>query len=232
MALLHDRALLDWMGNFRDDGLTGFDHPLGQTSSWILHAAYLDPTAADTPGYKPRDVSGGGGGIDSPDSQHPAPGWLRRRWADLPNMQDPAKLEVPPSFRWFPPGSWPRSIHGPCEGTLDEVSSRALLQVLFQRSHGADSEVYAYYCPLVADDYDQPTLYRGHLGELPPLLPPHGRYRFTPSNLWPADRSWMVWTDYDLWASRISGPPDLIDAVEHHPDLDTLTWPAPHPPSS
>nr|CTQ90460.1 hypothetical protein [Kibdelosporangium sp. MJ126-NF4] len=46
----------------------------------------------------------------------------------------------------------------------------------------------------------------------------------TPSNLWPADRSWFVYTDWDLWATRISGPPELIAAVTAHSELETTRW--------
>ena len=111
------------------------------------------------------------------------------------------------------------------------MSFRALLQVLRQQGcDGASTEVYAYYCPLITGDYDHPTTYRGRLGDLEQFLSPRGPYDFTPSNLWPADRSWLVWTDYDLWASHVSGSSDLINAVRRHPDLDVLSWHRLHPP--
>ena len=43
---------------------------------------------------------------------------------------------------------------------------------------------------------------------------------FTPSNIWPADRSWFVYTDYDLWATRISGSQALIDALIEDSEID------------
>lgn len=232
MTLLRDASTLTWLGESpAQEGLTGFEHAVGETSTWILHAAYLDPGEADRPALGPDRGADDVGGAGSPDSQHPAPGWLRRRWAELPGMREPASLDVPPCFRWFSPGPWPQTLHGPCEGTLDEVSFRALLQVLLQHcGDGASTEVYAYYCPLITGDYDHPVTYRCRLGDLEQILSPRGPYDFTPSNLWPADRSWLVWTDYDLWASHVSGPRDLIDAVRRHPHLDTLSWQRPHPP--
>ncbi|WP_347661030.1 hypothetical protein [Micromonospora sp. B9E7] len=53
-----------------------------------------------------------------------------------------------------------------------------------------------------------------------------GRYWFSPTNLWPEDRSWMVWTDYDLQGSKVSGSKSLIEAVERHPVLETTAWSA------
>ncbi|MFK8848411.1 hypothetical protein [Streptomyces sp. Ac-502] len=45
---------------------------------------------------------------------------------------------------------------------------------------------------------------------------------FSPSNLWAADRSWLLCTDYDLWAIKVSGPRALIDALLHDSELEAI----------
>ena len=49
----------------------------------------------------------------------------------------------------------------------------------------------------------------------------------TPSNFWPSDRSWFVYTDWDLWGTKVSGPAVLINAIRSDPNLETLDWQAP-----
>jgi hypothetical protein len=46
--------------------------------------------------------------------------------------------------------------------------------------------------------------------------------QFTPNNIWPADRSWFIYTDSDLLATRISGSTELIAALRADDDLDTV----------
>nr|WP_052478157.1 hypothetical protein [Kibdelosporangium sp. MJ126-NF4]CEL16508.1 hypothetical protein [Kibdelosporangium sp. MJ126-NF4] len=70
-------------------------------------------------------------------------------------------------------------------------------------------------------EFDNRTLLRGPLDAVPELV---AEMSTTPSNLWPADRSWFVYTDWDLWATRISGPPELIAAVTAHSELETTRW--------
>jgi hypothetical protein len=45
---------------------------------------------------------------------------------------------------------------------------------------------------------------------------------FTPNNIWPADRPWLIYTDYDLEATRVSGSTEVIDAVCADDYLDTV----------
>lgn len=46
----------------------------------------------------------------------------------------------------------------------------------------------------------------------------------TPSNLWPLDRSWMMFTDWDLWGTKVSGPRELMDAIQSAPGLECIDW--------
>ena len=51
----------------------------------------------------------------------------------------------------------------------------------------------------------------------------------TPGNLWPDDRSWFVYTDADLMATKVSGSAALIAVLEGDPHLETLRWEPPAP---
>jgi hypothetical protein len=44
----------------------------------------------------------------------------------------------------------------------------------------------------------------------------------TPSNLWPNDRSWFVYTDADLMATKVSGSAALIATLVDDAHLETL----------
>lgn len=48
---------------------------------------------------------------------------------------------------------------------------------------------------------------------------------FTPSNLWAEDRSWVVYTDYDLWATKVSGPEHLVEALLRDPEIEAVRLP-------
>ncbi|MFC9586247.1 hypothetical protein ACFVJ8_25980 [Streptomyces yangpuensis] len=48
---------------------------------------------------------------------------------------------------------------------------------------------------------------------------------FSPSNLWAQDRSWVLCTDYDLWATEVAGPPALIEALLNDPELEAVRLP-------
>ena len=44
-----------------------------------------------------------------------------------------------------------------------------------------------------------------------------------PTNVWPEDRAWFVYADWDLWATKVSGSPSLIDALRADTILETVT---------
>ncbi|MFI8452211.1 hypothetical protein [Streptomyces erythrochromogenes] len=48
---------------------------------------------------------------------------------------------------------------------------------------------------------------------------------FSPSNLWPADRSWILCTDYDLWATKVVGPEHLVEALLRDPVIEAVRLP-------
>ena len=39
------------------------------------------------------------------------------------------------------------------------------------------------------------------------------------------DRSWFIWTDYDLEGTKVSGSKPLVEAIKSHPTLETVDWP-------
>jgi len=41
------------------------------------------------------------------------------------------------------------------------------------------------------------------------------------------DRSWFLYTDWDLWGTKVSGSQSLIDELISDPDLETLEWSPP-----
>ena len=64
-------------------------------------------------------------------------------------------------------------------------------------------------------------LYQGQLGDLFDLYL-RDDVLGSPTNIWPTDRSWVVYTDYDLWGTRVSGSVSLIDALRNDPELETV----------
>jgi len=47
----------------------------------------------------------------------------------------------------------------------------------------------------------------------------------SPSNFWPADQSWFVYTDWDLQGTKVSGSAALIAALVEDLRLETIVGP-------
>jgi hypothetical protein len=119
--------------------------------------------------------------------------------------------------------------YGAAEGTLDDETFRALARCL----PGGDTELVAVWDWLPIGTLRDSPMDFDHLVEQTPLgahasvetlIAEAGN---TPSNLWPADRSWLLWTDYDLWATDVHGSATVIAAIEADPELETLRWTVP-----
>ncbi len=242
-------AEIAWLSNQTDgDSVTGYS-PGGWTAEvWVLHAMYENPRLPGTVTHDDvrRELLGLGtvepdviGGVNLDDQSTltgiplglvsaPGQGWNRLTWENYlgrsPTHQ-PAR-EVPPCFRWFPRGSWPANIQPAPEGSMDSESFAALLRVLAAESPGGgETECVAFYASLPAGgDFDSLHVWRGPLASLAPLV---DQYDNTPSNLWAVDRSWLVWTDWDLEGTRGTGSNDLIDRVAADSFLETITWTPP-----
>jgi hypothetical protein len=179
-------------------------------------------------------------------AEEPGPPWRRLSWAELgrrdgfgfwavdgswPNLRytphadwpDPAVMPFASIPRIGPIGqiSWPVSILPPSEGSLDAASLFALIEVLSRHTTSEALQNCGFYYGAVAMGGDV-SVYAGDLLDLPALVRSQRGTQLTPNNIWPADRCWLVYTDYDLWASRVSGSQQLIDALREHGDLDTL----------
>src|SRR4051812_6190895 len=79
---------------------------------------------------------------------------------------------------------------------------------------GPDTPCLAYYNPLMlrGTDFDNLHVQAGRLGDAE-ILYDNPVAGFSPSNFWAEDRSWALCTDYDLWGTKIVGPPVLIEAL-------------------
>jgi hypothetical protein len=156
-------------------------------------------------------------------SRRPNPGWRRLRWHDLARRVgvNPFREDRLPSYRSFEYASWPVSIRPPAEGALDREQYRRLLSRLAEFSPDGDhTECFVRYAPcwdserehvLVGTIRDARRQY-----DVPPTR------RGAPNNLWPRDRSWFVYTDYDLWGTKVSGSQRLIASLMRDRDLETV----------
>ncbi|MFF4602614.1 hypothetical protein ACFY12_07645 [Streptomyces sp. NPDC001339] len=173
-----------------------------------------------------------GGGLGW--AEHPGSGWRRLRWAELARrVGEPVVAEgLLPSYRSAPDGraadgSWPAGIEPPTEGSLDRESWYRLIQILqAYSSAGPDTRCLAYYNPWVmgALDFDNRHVLTGRLGDAVALYGLDDP-DFSPSNLWPQDRTWIVGTDYDLWGAKVVGPTELIDALVDDTEIEAVRLP-------
>jgi hypothetical protein len=112
------------------------------------------------------------------------------------------------------------------EGRLDEPARTALFRLLAQR--GERDAYFLYYLGALVRG-SSPLLYRASvtlyrevqyaanqdLGGVDELQP-------GPEFVWPADRSWVVNTDYDLSATYVACNEGLADAILADPTLEAL----------
>ncbi|RPF22548.1 hypothetical protein [Myceligenerans xiligouense] len=203
------QAALAWIpAEVREDGdLCGMDATGWEDDTWILHDLTV-PLDTRDPEQGPR---------------------ARCRWrdvveTDLTALQGMARWP-PNAMHLLKDQRWPDVCIE--EGTFDGESRAALLEILTAVS-GPSAQCFAYFGMVPANNYDRPTVLKGALSQVASLtsdgLP---QWELSPSNWWPVDRSWFVWTDYDLTATRVSGSRNLIDQVRSHTALETLDWRGP-----
>ncbi len=211
----------DWLAELaQDDGLTGYEAPGCPDAAWVLGGMYE------------RGESAGDSLNDGQSrAEHPGPGWQRLRWAELAaRLGDPV---VPPGlypcFRCFPSakaaGLRTGSIEWPPEGSLDRPTWDQLIRFLTEHSHrGADTPCLAYYNPLITQNFEYGQIRSGRLGDTRVLFD-NPDTLYTPSNLWAADRSWVICTDYDLWGTKVCGPHPLVEALIADADIEAVRLP-------
>ncbi|MDK1475450.1 hypothetical protein QNO07_18840 [Streptomyces sp. 549] len=211
----------DWLAELAsDDGFTGYEAPGRPDSAWVLGGMYeRGATARDSVNHsQSRD-------------EHPGPGWKRLRWAELAaRIGDPVVPQgLYPCFRCFPSakgaGIRPGSVEWPAEGSLDRPTWDQLIRFLTAHSpQGADTPCLAYYNPIVVRDFENGHVRSGSLGDAQALFD-HPDILYTPSNLWAADRSWVVCTDYDSWGTKVCGPRPLVEALLADIELEAVRLP-------
>lgn len=156
----------------------------------------------------------------------PGSPWRRALWSQHLTEGQASNRSYPPCHRWFPHRSWPVAVQPPPEGSLDEESLDALLETVSRLSvDGPGTDCVAFYASLPAGDFDDQHVWRGPLSAVPELIEERGGpYPFSPTNLWPTDRSWFIWTDWDLFGTKVSGSEQLVEAVKSHSALETVDW--------
>ncbi len=94
-----------------------------------------------------------------------------------------------------------------------------MIAILAEHSeHGISTQCTCYYSPMIGGTFEEPSVFVGQLGEVIDLTTSK---RFSPSNFWPEDRSWFIYTDYDLFGTKVSGSSALARAVDSQPELET-----------
>ncbi|MFF3757807.1 hypothetical protein [Streptomyces sp. NPDC002185] len=211
----------DWLAELsQDDGLTGYEVPGRPDAAWVLGGLYERGATAE-------DSVNDGQSRD----EHPGPGWQRLRWADLAaRIGDP----VVPEGKYPGPGCLPSarepvvrsgSIEWPAEGSLDRPTWDQLIRFLTEHSpQGADTPCFAYYNPITVRNFELSHVRSGRLGDAQALFD-NPDILYTPSNLWAEDRSWVVYTDFDLWGTKVSGPRPLVEALLADPEIEAVRLP-------
>jgi hypothetical protein len=237
---------LQWLAEGTNgDGLCGFDRTGWDSSIWILHSIFEDPS----PNYEATQddlhrqrvaagleppfekiltdagavVVGNSVGMSEPRGVE----CERIRWSQLAERMeiDFRQKTVPPCFRWFPYTSWPAGLWPPDEGSLDPESLHTLVEWLTDRSPAGDAtECVGYFTPLIGANFDRPLMYQFRLSEIQELATA-ATIDTTPSNWWPLDKSWFIYTDWDLWATKISATSSLLASLSTVTDLEQITWP-------
>lgn len=250
-ALVPSQDDLGWLISRGGDDLpyfTGSDVSGWEDSTWILNAFYELPFKGALPTHdelhKSRIASGDeepliingvnlddetnstGGGLGY--QRRPSPDWQRRTWSEmLARFPQPRPADgPPPCYHWFSLGDFPANIELPTEGSLAEEDFGELINVLTRHSPSRICSMYfADTFSIFPDPRDAPV-YDAHLADLPAIIKEAAEddQVFTPANIWPPNKSWLVYTDYDLWATKVSGSTELINELRSNPVLETLDW--------
>jgi hypothetical protein len=228
-----DERELRWLIDACGEEVSGFGPAPYPAGLWILHAMYEVGDSGNTALHRSAD----GEDEDADESGwpgDPGPEWRRLRWHELAERTgDPvvAQHVAPqyrvPSFRAFPSvkqgdGLW-ETIRFPDWGTLDQESFRALAGIL-RRFSGPDTVAFAHP-HFLQDPHAGLCVVRGRLRGLEALEQVDVYH--SPANIWPADRSWLVFTDWDLSGTKVYGPPGLLAMIEEDEFLETVWLPLP-----
>lgn len=250
MKRIDDRRLLDWLEDRAPEGNsgTGYDASGWEASIWILHAMYETDTLPSDITYDEAHRIKLAAGASEPEqigeakleealsgatliggalgrSQRPGSGWERLFWSDLAKRLDldPFAIDFPPCFRSFPYDSWPVNIQPPAEGSLNREQYQRLVEHLVSvTTEVRQANCVAFYSCLAGSDPHTEVIFEGATRELATLYD-NSNVIGSPSNIWPDGREWFVYTDYDLWATKVSGNADLIDRLVADTELETVS---------
>jgi hypothetical protein len=236
-------ALLGWLGG-TNASITGYEHDGYEASIWVLHAMYASPSlvglgthddvhrAELAVGAPPLEFNGVslevGEMVGTPIEFYGSPGvgWSRLSWRDfLGSAMPPASVVGPPCNGWFDRATtFHAMVCPPGEGTLDHQSLFALISALgVESGDGLDTPCISCFALMATDHFEGPEAWSSPLIEIPSLLKAFGGpYLWTPSNIWSADHSWLVTTDHDLWATKVSGSKALIGLLAEVESLECL----------
>ncbi|MTD31267.1 hypothetical protein [Planomicrobium sp. YIM 101495] len=143
----------------------------------------------------------------------------RIRLKDLAEKYDlPLTKELSLSSISHKLGGIPRYLIGGAEGEMEIEEVNALVDVL--QPYTANQNCYFYYDLLKTSDYVH-TLFHGNLQDARTLTLQEGLYG-SPSYWWPDDRSWCIYTDYDLNFSLFGGSHELVKTLLAHSYLECI----------
>lgn len=243
--------VLPWLqrgtSDFGAGTTTGFDLGGWDANGWLLHTMYELPDASPSWSYddvEREEITTGTieplvvgdvnlsestllTGIPLGRTTEPEGGWVRLRWSELARRASTPMNQsgVPPCHKWFSFSSWPTNIRPPSEGSLDPVALRGIVEVLASHSvAGLDTHTVFFFAMLAVRKMDGPRAFSGTLSELTDLYGNAG-VTSSPSNFWPSDQSWFVYTDYDLMGTKVSGDDALLEALRRHPQLEVVNYP-------
>lgn len=204
---LHERDLRP-----EGKGFTGFECGGWQDSTWILHQLDAYPTSADRTAIESAMATT----VTS-----------RIWWNELiaRHAIDVRSQQMPPYLGWFHNATLPEEVVAASPpGALDNASLARLIALLLAATGSGPAGCIGYWSPL-AVDLATPLYFEFDLradnafGDRQTFSP-------TPSNWWPHDLSWMVYSDGDLCATQVSGSSTLIASIRADGELETLNWPA------
>jgi hypothetical protein len=247
MRRVEPMAPIEWLRDATPksghDGYTGFNVDAWEANTWILNAMYeceiqLPDISADelhnrhlaSGEVEPEVVNGlnlddltTNSGIPQGRTRAPHVGWRRLLWSELAAREGSplASSGVPPCFKWFSYRSWPIRIRSFAQGSLDRESYLRLSEILLGSTQ--NGRIWCYFSPLLTD-LETLVVVEATVSELPSIYD-YAEVKGSPSNIWPEDRSWLVYSDADLSGTRVSGSAELVRRIVADDELETTSYP-------
>ena len=222
----------EWLADidypYVEGDFVGYDPAGWEDSVWVLHSVHTDLHA---PGNSEPAVSGEIQQV--PARKEPEMG-DRVRWSEVAirmGVELGDTIGVPPCHRWLSGFNWLDHFYPFGNGVLDDDNYVRITAAIAATSRETPAKVFGFFGWLTtyanaSDTRDEISLYRGPVGQAIEWRVSDYEPN-TPSNIWPKDRAWFLYTDYDLQATKVSGSRELIAALEADDYLETLRWERP-----